>query len=122
AQAATQNLTRTIDAEVRVAMFELAAGESFAALSRLERLSSSVAQDSSAVGRTETGGLHFVLAQIYYRLGMLAPFRPEAEAALATGDARYAGVIRPQLIVEAYRTGDYARAATLARDLPVNDA
>lgn len=116
AQSAT-DASRTVDAEVRVAMFELSSGETFAALSRLERLSALVAQDSSSVGRSETAALRFLLAQSYYRLGMLAPFRREAEAVLAAGDSRYASVLRPQLLVEAYRDGDYPRASMLARDL-----
>lgn len=119
---APSDAARTVDAEVRVAMFELASGDTFAALSRLERLSSVVAQDSSNVGRSETAALRFLLAQSYYRLGMLAPFKREAEAVLAAGDSRYASVLRPQLLVEAYRNGDYTRAATLARDLSAADA
>jgi hypothetical protein len=116
------DLTRTVDAEVRVAMFELTSGDEFAALSRLERVSALVAQDSSGAGLPERSALHFLLSQTYYRLGMLAPFRREAEASLASGQTRYADVLRPQLLVEAYRSGDYQRAGTLARDLPTSDA
>jgi len=112
------DLARTIDAEVRVAMFELASGEELPALARLERLSALVRQDSSGAAGPERAALHFLLAQSYYRLGMMAPFRREAEASLAAAPARYATLLRPQLVIEAYRTGDYARAATLARDLP----
>jgi hypothetical protein len=115
------DLTRTVDAEVRVAMFELTSGDEFAALSRLERVSALV-QDSSGAGLPERSALHFLLSQTYYRLGMLAPFRREAEASLASGQTRYADVLRPQLLVEAYRSGDYQRAGTLARDLPTSDA
>jgi tetratricopeptide (TPR) repeat protein len=115
-------MSRTIDAEVRVAMFELASGEIFPALSRLERLTTLVGQDSSGVGEPERAALHFLLAQSYYRLGMLAPFRREAEPLLASGRTRYADVLRPQLVIEAYRSGDYARASTLARDLSTADA
>jgi len=53
---------------------------------------------------------------------MLSAFRREAEASLAAGQSRYASVLRPQLVVEAYRSGDYQRSATLARDLPPTDA
>jgi len=118
----TPDLTRTVDAEARVAMFQLAMGDSFGALSRLERLTTLVGQDSSRVGAPESTALHFLLAQSYYRLGMLGPFRREAEASLAAGPSRYAEVLRPQLMVEAYRNGDYSRAASLARDLPSSDA
>ena len=47
------DLARTIDAEVRVAMFELASGEELPALARLERLSALVRQDSSAAAGPE---------------------------------------------------------------------
>jgi tetratricopeptide (TPR) repeat protein len=122
ARGQTSDLTRTVDAEARVAMFQLATGDSFGALSRLERINALSAQDSARVGAPERAALHFLLAQSYYRLGMLAPFRREAEAALAAGPTRYAAVLRPQLMVEAYRNGDYSRAASLARDLPASDA
>ena len=123
AQAApASNLARTIDAEVRVATFEMVSGSALAALSRLERLSDLIGRDSSSVATAESAGLHYLLAQSYYRLGLLGQFRREAEAALSTGQTRYASVLRPQLVVEAYRVGDYPRAATLARDLPATDA
>jgi hypothetical protein len=115
------DVARTIDAEVRVAMFELASGEELPALDRLERLSSLLGQDSSGAAGPERAALHFLLAQSYFRLGLLAPFRREAEATLALASTRYAPTLRPQLVVEAYRTGDYARAATLARDLPASE-
>jgi tetratricopeptide (TPR) repeat protein len=122
ARAMPPDLARTVDAEVRVAMFELAAGEELPALSRLERVATLVGRDSSGAGAPERAALHFLLAQSYFRLGMLAPFRREAEAALSAGPSRYAAVLRPQLVVEAYRAGDYPRAATLARDLPTSEA
>ncbi len=120
-QAGAGDLTRTVDAEVRVAMFELASGESYPALSRLERISALVGQDSTGVGEAERAALHFLLAESYYRLGMLTQFRSEAEK-VVSGQTRYAAVLRPQLLVEAYRSGDYPRAASLARDLPASDA
>jgi tetratricopeptide (TPR) repeat protein len=120
--AARHDLARTIDAEVRVATLEMVSGSSLAALSRLERLSDLVGRDSAGAASAEKAGLHFLLAESYYRLGMLGQFRREAEAALATQQPRYASVLRPQLVVEAYRVGDYQRAASLARDLPASDA
>jgi tetratricopeptide (TPR) repeat protein len=120
---AAADLTRTVDAEVRVAMFELTSGETLPALSRLERLGSLVGQDSaSGVAQPERAALHFLLAETYYRLGMLAAFRPEAEAAMAGGRTRYASVLQPQMLVEAYRSGDYARAASIAREMPASGA
>jgi tetratricopeptide (TPR) repeat protein len=120
-QALAADLARTVDAEVRVAMFEMASGDELPALSRLERVAAIAARDSSGSAAPERAALHFLLAQSYYRMGMLAPFRQEAEAALSTGATRYATVLRPQLVVEAYRSGDYARATTLARDLPAGE-
>lgn len=115
------DLTRSVDAEVRVAMFELASDQSIPAMSRLERVAAIVRQDSTRVAEPERAALHFVLSQTYYRLGMLASFRREAEG-LAAGSTRYASVLRPQLLVEAYRSGDYARVATLSRSVPSDDA
>ena len=120
-QALAADLARTVDAEVRVAMFEMASGQELPALSRLERVAAIVARDSSGSAAPERAALHFLLAQSYYRLGMLAPFRREAEASLSAGATRYATVLRPQLVVEAYRSGDYTRATTLARDLPTGE-
>ena len=114
-------LTRTVDAEVRVAMFELAMDRPYPALSRLERVSSIVRQDSTGLGELERAALHFLLSQTYYRLGMMSAFRREADG-LAGASTRYASVLRPQLLVEAYRGGDYARVATLSRTQSSNDA
>ena len=114
-------LTRTVDAEVRVAMFELAMDRPYPALSRLERVSSIVRQDSTGLGEPERAALHFLLSQTYYRLGMMSAFRREADG-LAGASTRYASVLRPQLLVEAYRGGDYARVATLSRTQSSNDA
>ena len=119
---ARPDLARTIDAEVRVATFETVAGNELAALSRLERLSALVSRDSAGAAGPEKAGLHFLLSQAYYRLAMLGQFRREAEAALASGQPRYATVLRPQLLIEAYLSGDYPRATTLAREIPAADA
>ncbi|HEX6051734.1 MAG TPA: hypothetical protein VFZ21_20845 [Gemmatimonadaceae bacterium] len=118
--AATSDLARTLDAEVRVALFELVEGRELSALSRLEGLAALVERDSSTAVGPERAAFHFLLAQSYHRLGMLGAFRRSADAALSAGGAGYASVLRPQLIVEAYRSGDYARATTLARELPVD--
>jgi len=120
-RAVAPDLARTLDAEVRVAMFELLAGRDVPALSRLERVAAVLNADSSGAAPAERAALHFLLAESYYRLGMLGAFRRSADASLAAGGTRYASVLRPQLIVEAYRSGDYARAATLAREAPANE-
>ena len=118
---AAGELARTVDAEARVAMFELAMDRPYPALSRLERVSAIVGQDSTGLPESERAALHFLLSQTYYRLGMLSAFRREADG-LVGGGTRYATVLRPQLLVEAYRSGDYARVATLSRTQPANDA
>jgi len=118
---AAGELARTVDAEARVAMFELAMDRPYPALSRLERVSAIVGQDSMGLPESERAALHFLLSQTYYRLGMLSAFRREADG-LVGGSTRYAPVLRPQLLVEAYRSGDYARVATLSRTQPSNDA
>ena len=115
------DVARTVDAELRVATLELVTGRELAALSRLERVATLVRQDSAGTTGPERAALHFLLAQTYYRAGMLEPFRREAEASLAAEPTRYAPILRPQLVIDAYRTGDYARAATLARDLPPSE-
>jgi len=118
---AAGELARTVDAEVRVAMFELAMDRAYPALSRLERVSAIVRQDSMGIAEPERAALHFLLSQTYYRLGMLSAFRREAEG-LVGGSTRYASVLRPQLLLEAYRSGDNTRVATLSRTQPSNDA
>src|SRR5687768_5766654 len=114
------DLARTLDAEVRVALFELVEGRDLSALSRLEQLVALLERDSSTAAVSERAALQFLLAQSYYRLGMLNAFRRSADAALSAGGTRYATVLRPQLLVEAYRSGDYARATTLASELPAD--
>jgi TolA-binding protein len=118
---ASAELARTVDAEARVAMFELAMDRPYQALSRLERVSAIVRQDSLGIGEPERAALHFLLSQTYYRLGMLSAFRREADG-LVGGSTRYASVLRPQMLVEAYRSGDDARVAALSRTQPSNDA
>ena len=55
------DLARTVDAEVRVAMFEMAAGDELPALSRLERVAAIVRRDSSGSAAPERAALHFLL-------------------------------------------------------------
>ena len=115
-----------VDAEIRLALYELLGGEPVPALSRLRWLAESpVALD----GANATGALRgredllFLLSQAYYRLGLGEDFR--ATAGQLTGSAsaaRYATVLRAQLLLDAYRTGDYARVLTLARTLGEGEA
>ena len=115
------DLARTLDAEVRVALFEFAGDQELAALSRLERAATLAERDSAGGAAAERAALHFLLAQSYYQMGMLAAFRRAADASIAAGGTRYSSVLRPQLIVEAYRSGDDARATSLAKEVPANE-
>ncbi|HXY32300.1 MAG TPA: tetratricopeptide repeat protein [Gemmatimonadaceae bacterium] len=59
--------------------------------------------------------LLFLLAQTYYRLAMMDEFRATAQELLnAHPDSRYAEMIRSQLMLDAYRRGDYAKVQELA--------
>jgi outer membrane protein assembly factor BamD (BamD/ComL family) len=123
---------RGTDAEIRVALFELMNDRDVQALTRLRALERSgtvgvanmgaggeagaAAGTSALRGRDE---LRFLLAQSYYRLGMDSAFRAQATPLATSG--RYASVLRGQLMLEAYRRGDYARARQLAQQLDGNE-
>ena len=110
-----------VDAEIRMALYELLGGEPVPALSRLRWLAESpvaltgVNADGALRGRQE---LLFLLSQAYYRLGLAADFRSTAEQLLQpAAGGRYATILRAQLLLDAYRTGEYARVLTLARSI-----
>ncbi|HEY9479582.1 MAG TPA: tetratricopeptide repeat protein, partial [Gemmatimonadaceae bacterium] len=132
---ADSSQTRGVDAELRIALFDLAAGRPLTALNRLEWLRSS---DVAAVLDTSRGGasaasargrgsaalgrsradLLFLLAESYNRLGMTGSFRDAALALAQTpGGDRYASVVGSQLMLDAYRRGDYSRVRELARSV-----
>ena len=114
----TPNQALGVDAEVRAALFELAEDRYLQALGRLEWLQES----PEAVPAAPPGGavrgrqdMLFLLAESYYRLGMSEPFRAAAQALLGSpGAARYEALVRPQLLLDAYRRGEYERATRLA--------
>lgn len=110
---------RGVDAELRAALYDIATDRALVALNRLEFLRSSpmaLTGDSAsraAVNRRQD--LLFLLAQTYYRLGVGERFRSAAQDILnASPSGRYAGLLRLQLMVDAYRRGDYGRATELA--------
>lgn len=109
---------RGMDAELRVALFELTNDRYVAALSRLEWLQAAPATLTVASAPGALRGredVAFLLAETYYRLGMDAAFRRTAEPLLQAGAAsRYAPLLRSQLLLEAYRRGDYAAAKRAA--------
>ena len=117
----TQNQARGIDAEIRVALFELLADRPVPAMRRLQWLASSpvTMADSAAAAGALRGGrdLRFLLAEAQYRFGMDSAFRTTAMPLLESGvlPARYNGLLQSQLLLAAYRTGDYAGVVNLAR-------
>ena len=120
------NQAAGVDAEIRLALYEMLGGEPVAALSRLRWLAESPVALS---GVNATGALRgredllFLLSQAYYQLGLGEDFRRTAEQLLQPGaGARYATVLHAQLLLDAYRTGDYARVQTLSRTLGEGDA
>lgn len=110
---------RALEAEVRVALNDLLANRTVSALQRLQWLASLPATPSPAGASTETlrgrGDMLFLLAQAQYRLGMDSAFRSNAQAVLSSGPARYAPLLNSQLLLSAYRTGDFARVTSLVQ-------
>lgn len=110
---------RALEAEVRVALNDLLANRTVSALQRLQWLASLPATPSPAGSSTETlrgrGDMLFLLAEAQYRLGMDSAFRSNAQAVLSSGPARYAPLLNSQLLLSAYRTGDFARVSSLVQ-------
>ena len=109
-----------VDAEIRIALFELATDRVVPALSRLEWLRQSptalggAAAAQAALLKRED--MLFLLSQAYYRMGMGEQFRQTAQQlAGGGGPGRYAALLRLQLMLDAYRRGDYAQAIELSR-------
>lgn len=104
-----------VDAEVRIALFDLLADRPVAALSRLRAVRAApemqVEGTAGGFGQPE---LQFLLAQSYARLGMGTAFRGTAQELLNRGETRYAPTLRLQLLLDAYRRGAYQEAVTLA--------
>ena len=112
---------RGVDAEIRVAVYDLLGDRTLQALSRLQFLSQSpvalTGANASGVlkGRED---LMFLLAQSYYRFGMDSAFRQTAQALVANAAAnRYGPTLRGQLLLAAYRQGDYPRVREMAKTL-----
>ena len=110
---------RGVDAEIRVALFELVNDRYVPALSRLQWLNASpTALTASGAPGALRGreDMLFLLAEAYYRLGLDASFRSTAEQLLGSG-GRYATVLQAQMLLAAYRQGDYADALARAKTL-----
>ena len=109
---------RGVDAEIRVALYELMDDRYVPALTRLQWLSSSaVALTGASAGGVLRGreDMLFLLSQSYYRLGMDSAFRNIATALATTPTGgRFSRLLKSQLLLDAYRHGDYASAIRLA--------
>ena len=108
---------RGLDAELRMALFDVTMDHPLSALDRLEWLRSSRAASSGAVapGLRAQEDLLFLLAESYYRLGMRDAFRKTAASLdSAAPGGRYTGVIAAQRMLDAYTRGDFARVRSLA--------
>ena len=118
AQMPAPDQASAIDAEVRVALFDLLSERPLAALSRLRALHAGTGVPAGGTpgtyGATE---IQFLLAESYNRLGMADAFRGTARGLLSSGDTRYAPVLRLQLLLDAYRRGAYQEAVTQAGDV-----
>ncbi len=117
--------SRGVDAEVRAGLFDLIADRPLVALSRLEWLRGSpVALTTEAAPGAFLGrqDVLFLLAQSYYRLGMTESFTSVAQPLLGgAASARYASLLRLQLMIAAYRRGNFTQALTLAGSVEGND-
>ena len=116
---------RGVDAEIRVALYELMDDRYIPALSRLQWLSTSpvALTDASASGALRgREDLAFLLSQSYYRLGMDSAFRATATPLLtSSSSARFARLLRSQLLLDAYRHGDFAGAIRMAGTIGAED-
>ena len=116
-----ENQGAGVEAEIRAALYELMNGRSIPALSRLQWLSTSptalgTMADAGAARNREN--MLFLLAETYYTLGMDEAFRASARQLASTASAsRYTPIINAQLMLDAYRRGDYAGAITISRSL-----
>ena len=132
---------RMTDAELRIALFQLLNDRHIPALRHLQTATAVNPAGGSAgtagttggagavagIGTSPTGGVGrmlgredglFLLAQSYWRLGMDQQFRAAADAVMASpSSARYAPILRAQMLLEAYRHGDVNRALQLSQQL-----
>jgi TolA-binding protein len=116
---------RGVDAEIRVALYELLGDRYIPALTRLQWLSTSpVALTDASAGGALRGreDMMFLLSQAYYRLGMDSAFRATATPlTTSSSGTRFARLLRSQLLLDAYRHGDYAGAIRLAGSMANED-
>ncbi len=112
------NALRTADAEIRAALFELVDGRPYDALARLRRLGRVAPATLTAPEIHGEADRQLLIAECYYELGMDDSLRTVGDSLLAGPmGPQFGVVVRSQLIVSAYRTGDDARARQLAAGL-----
>ncbi|NUQ19970.1 MAG: tetratricopeptide repeat protein [Gemmatimonadaceae bacterium] len=116
---------RGVDAEIRVALYDLLEDRYIPALSRLQWLSTAPVALTSA---SATGALRgredmlFLLSQAYYRLGMDSAFRNTANTLTSgTASSRFGRLLRTQMLLDAYRHGDYAQVTQVAQTIGPED-
>jgi tetratricopeptide (TPR) repeat protein len=122
AQPPAPDQASAVDAEVRVALFDLLSERPLAALSRLRALhASGQVPPPGPQGTYGAAEIQFLLAESYNRLGMANAFRGAAFGLLESGNTRYAPVLRLQLLLDAYRRGAYQDAVSLAGEVAAQD-
>lgn len=118
----TADQSRGVDAEIRTALFDLVSNKPLTALSRLEWLAAghgTALTDKPGTGERTREDLLFLLAESYYRLGLSINFRVNADQLLQMAPTgRYAPILQMQVMLDAYRRGDYATARAQAAKLP----
>ena len=108
-----------LDAEVRAALYDLLGDRVVPALARLQRVAAAPVALSGPAGNGALRGrqdLLVLLSQAQYRFGMDSAFGSTAQTVLASSpQPRYASLLGAQMVLAAYRSGDYQRAVELAR-------
>ncbi|MEJ7810299.1 MAG: hypothetical protein WKG32_07780 [Gemmatimonadaceae bacterium] len=109
---------RGVDAELRAALFDIIGGRPLQALNRLDFLTTSpviVAGSGAPNVLLAREDMLFLLAQAQYRLGMADAFRTTAQQLVSSSSAsRYGGILRVQLMLDAYRRGDYQQVVAMS--------
>lgn len=115
---APQDQARGMDAEIRVALFDLLENNTVPALRRLQALASTpVPMDSGhAAALRGRPDVLFLLAEAQYRFGMDSAFSATAQSVLSAPGvpSKYTSLLRAQELLAAYRAGDYAHAVQMA--------
>ncbi len=115
---------RGVDAEIRVALFDLLENNTVPALRRLQALADAPIPMDSAHATALRGrpDLLFLLAEAQYRFGMDSAFRATAQRAMSGSvPPKYRSLLQAQMLLAAYRAGDFAGAVQLAAAMPQDE-